>query len=75
MISPNFKVREFEVTDINTWPITIEYPSDKGGQTEQLIIKRGAPNPCTAKVTFYKDKAFEFKLRYVYNIWIFFFFL
>lgn len=63
MISPNFKVREFEVTDINTWPVTIEYPSEKGGLTEQLVIQRGNPSPCTAKVTFYKDKAFEFRLR------------
>ena len=65
MISPNFKVREFEVKDINNWPITIEYPSDKGGQTEQLVIQRGTASPCTAKVTFHKDKSFAFKLRFV----------
>jgi len=63
MLSPNFKVKEFQVQDINTWPVSIEYVSDKGIETEQLIINRLNPSPCTAKVTFYKTQSFDFKLK------------
>jgi len=68
MLSPNFRVRDFQVQDILTWPVTIAYPSgkeggdDAPGDVEQLIMQRGHPQPCTAKVMFNKSKNFVFKL-------------
>ena len=38
MLSPNFRVKEFQVQDILTWPITISYPTEK--QTDQKIIEK-----------------------------------
>jgi len=67
MLSPNFRVRDFQVQDILTWPITIEYPSEKQEQpqnVEQLVMRRGDPQPCTAKVMFGKSKNFSFKLQH-----------
>merc|ERR1719242_1141112 len=67
MLSPNFRVRDFQVQDILTWPITIEYPSEKQEQSqnvEQLVMRRGDPQPCTAKVMFGKSKNFAFKLQH-----------
>merc|ERR1712154_566172 len=29
MLSPNFRVKEFQVQDILTWPVTISYPTEK----------------------------------------------
>jgi len=67
MLSPNFRVRDFQVQDILTWPITISYPSEKqeqGANVEQLIMRRGDPQPCTAKVMFNKSQNFVFSLQH-----------
>eukprot|EP01084_Bolivina_argentea_P123263 218452_1 len=66
MLSPNFRVKEFQVQDIITWPITISYPSDQqqSKTINQLVMQRGNPQPCTAKVTFNKTKNFVFKLQH-----------
>merc|ERR1712060_774377 len=56
------------VQDILTWPITISYPSEKeenqNKNIEQLIMQRGNPQPCTAKVMFNKTKNFVFQLQH-----------
>eukprot|EP00486_Rosalina_sp_Unknown_P006641 CAMPEP_0201571800 /NCGR_PEP_ID=MMETSP0190_2-20130828/14734_1 /ASSEMBLY_ACC=CAM_ASM_000263 /TAXON_ID=37353 /ORGANISM="Rosalina sp." /LENGTH=910 /DNA_ID=CAMNT_0047996839 /DNA_START=164 /DNA_END=2896 /DNA_ORIENTATION=- len=67
MLSPNFRVKEFQVQDILTWPITISYPTEKQADQkiiEQLIMQRGNPQPCTAKVMFNKTQNFVFKLQH-----------
>merc|ERR1712130_775951 len=67
MLSPNYRVKEFQVQDILTWPITISYPSEKEETQkiiQQLIMQRGNPQPCTAKVMFNKTKNFVFKLQH-----------
>eukprot|EP01084_Bolivina_argentea_P178299 308216_1 len=68
MLSPNFRVKEFQVQDILTWPITIEYPTEREDaekkNIQQLIMKRGDPQPCTAKVMFNKTQNFVFKLQH-----------
>merc|ERR1712190_59138 len=68
MLSPNYRVKEFQVQDILTWPITISYPTEKEESEkkniEQLIMQRGNPQPCTAKVMFNKTKNFVFKLQH-----------
>lgn len=67
MLSPNFRVKDFQVQDILTWPITINYPSEKAEDKEnieQLIMQRGNPQPCTAKVMFNKTQNFVFSLQH-----------
>merc|ERR1712130_841877 len=67
MLSPNYRVKEFQVQDILTWPITIQYPTEKEETQkiiQQLIMQRGNPQPCTAKVMFNKTKNFIFKLQH-----------
>jgi len=67
MLSPNFRVKDFQVQDILTWPITISYPSEKAedkDNIEQLIMQRGNPQPCTAKVMFNKTQNFVFSLQH-----------
>merc|ERR1712228_274746 len=61
------------VQDILTWPITISYPTEKEENQkiiEQLIMQRGNPQPCTAKVMFNKTKNFIFQLQHPkeYNV-------
>ena len=63
MLSPNFKVREFQVKDINVWPVAIQYHNDsKQVGTEEVIVAKNFPVPCTAKVTFNKKETFPFHL-------------
>eukprot|EP00484_Ammonia_sp_Unknown_P017864 CAMPEP_0197044192 /NCGR_PEP_ID=MMETSP1384-20130603/20310_1 /TAXON_ID=29189 /ORGANISM="Ammonia sp." /LENGTH=923 /DNA_ID=CAMNT_0042475609 /DNA_START=127 /DNA_END=2898 /DNA_ORIENTATION=- len=67
MLSPNFRVREFQVQDILTWPVTISYPTEKEQDKriiQQVIMQRGNPQPCTAKVMFNKTQNFVFKLQH-----------
>merc|ERR1712157_15632 len=72
MLSPNFRVKEFQVQDILTWPVTISYPTEKptDSKIETLVMQRGNPQPCTAKVMFNKTKNFVFKLQHPtqYNV-------
>merc|ERR1712207_14151 len=66
MLSPNFRVKEFQVQDILTWPVTISYPTEKptDSKIETLVMQRGNPQPCTAKVMFNKTQNFVFKLQH-----------
>merc|ERR1712228_201101 len=67
MLSPNFRVKEFQVQDILTWPVTISYPTEKPTDTkiiDSLVMQRGNPQPCTAKVMFNKTQNFVFKLQH-----------
>jgi len=71
MLSPTFKVRDFQVQDINYWPVLMSYQGsassslasvDNGvsnNQTRQIVLQRHAPSPCTAKITFYKKESFD----------------
>jgi molecular chaperone DnaK (HSP70) len=62
MISPNFRVREFEVQDINTWPIALTYPIE-GELSTQGVLQTGHPLPCTAKVNFKTLESCDFALQ------------
>ncbi|ETO08504.1 heat shock protein belonging to the HSP70 family [Reticulomyxa filosa] len=79
MLSPVFKVREFQVQDINHWPVLMSYPgasslattdgntsttTTSGNITRQLVLQRYAPCPCTAKITFHKKESFDVKFEH-----------
>jgi len=69
MLSPIFKVRDFQVQDTNNWPVLMSYPASSmstnvengynDNLTRQIVLQRYAPSPCTAKITFYKKESFQ----------------
>jgi heat shock protein 4 len=64
MLSPSYKVKEFQVCDMNYYPITLSYENDEKQPKTELVLRTGHPQPCNAKVTFHKKTTFDFRLQY-----------
>ena len=69
VLSPVFKVRDFSVQDIATYPITIFWeadpvnaPEDEG--TELLVFPKGNTVPSTKVLTFSRAGPFDLEARY-----------
>ena len=65
MLSPVFRVREFEVVD--AFPLGVEFAwakADGGGRTSTVLFDKGGPVPCAKVLTFVRDEAFELSAAY-----------
>ncbi|KAI6001690.1 heat shock protein 70 family [Pisolithus orientalis] len=65
--SPTFRVREFNVKDINHYPIKVTWdraPGDPDEDTELVVFPRGNTVPSTKVLTFYRKEAFELRAEY-----------
>jgi heat shock protein 4 len=66
-LSPVFKVRDFEITDMTPYPIDITWEStpetaDEG--TSLRVYDKGSPTPSTKILTFYRKEPFDLEARY-----------
>ncbi|KAG8933844.1 adenyl-nucleotide exchange factor sse1 [Tulasnella sp. 419] len=67
MLSPVFKVREFTIHDISSYPIKVQWdrsPDDPEEDTEILVFDRGNPLPSTKILSFYRSGPFDVEARY-----------
>ena len=67
MLSPTFRVRDFAMTDINFYPIKVQWeptPSDPDDDTELTVFPRGNNIPSTKVLTFYRKDTFDLEARY-----------
>lgn len=67
MLSPVFRVREFNVQDITPYPIKTTWervPGDADEDTELVVFPRGNNIPSTKVLTFYRDAPFELEASY-----------
>lgn len=67
MLSPVFRVREFNVQDITPYPIKTTWervPGDADDDTELVVFPRGNNIPSTKVLTFYRDGPFELEASY-----------
>lgn len=65
MLSPTFKVKDFQITDIQPYPIKIVYKvakTDEDSQTE--IYPRFHPTPFVRQLTFYRTEPFTIEVHY-----------
>ena len=63
MLSPAFRVREFQVQD--SFPYTVEFSWEKDGETStNVVFSRGSHVPCAKMLTFYRSEPFEIEAKY-----------
>ncbi|KAF8828489.1 hypothetical protein HHX47_DHR3000222 [Lentinula edodes] len=67
MLSPVFRVREFSVSDINAYPIKVQWapvPSDPEEDTELVVFGEGNAMPSTKILSFYRKDPFDIEAVY-----------
>ncbi|WVZ96785.1 hypothetical protein U9M48_042379 [Paspalum notatum var. saurae] len=67
MLSPTFKVREFQVNDGFPFSIALSWKSDSqdGAPQQTLVFPKGNAIPSTKALTFYRSSAFEVDVLYM----------
>ncbi|CAO1630547.1 unnamed protein product [Sympodiomycopsis kandeliae] len=64
-LSPVFRVREFSVNDITSYPIKITWEkADVDEETELLVFQPNNPVPSTKILTFYRKEPFTLEAHY-----------
>lgn len=66
-LSPVFRVREFAVQDLASYPIKVTWDKEPGNpdeDTELVVFPTGNPIPSTKILTFYRQGPFELEARY-----------
>lgn len=63
MLSPNFKVREFSVSDIQLYPINLFWTTDKAQDGDEVFGKNHAV-PFSKQLTFYRKSPFVLTAQY-----------
>ncbi|XP_038648337.1 heat shock 70 kDa protein 4L isoform X2 [Scyliorhinus canicula] len=64
ILSPAFKVREFSITDIVPFPITLKWKSATEGLGECEVFSKNHPAPFSKVITFYKKEPFDLDAYY-----------
>jgi heat shock protein 4 len=65
MLSPLFRVREFEVQDSFPFPVSMAWTSDDGSAKEMELFERNNLVPSTKLMTFFKNNTFSLQASYV----------
>ncbi|TYJ17979.1 hypothetical protein E1A91_A09G090400v1 [Gossypium mustelinum] len=70
ILSPTFKVREFQVNESFPFPISLSWKGsvpdaqNGGAEQEQLVFPKGNPIPSVKAVTFHKTSTFSVDVQY-----------
>ncbi|KAL1919826.1 uncharacterized protein VTP21DRAFT_1757 [Calcarisporiella thermophila] len=65
ILSPVFKVRDFQVHDITPYPIKFTWaPTPEEEETELVVFQKNNPVPSTKILTFYRKEAFDLEAYY-----------
>lgn len=64
MLSPIFKVREFQVVDAQPYPIELCYAPGKGEEGRAEVFPRWHQVPFSKMLTFYRSKPFTLEAKY-----------
>ncbi|KAF9914657.1 adenyl-nucleotide exchange factor sse1 [Lobosporangium transversale] len=65
ILSPSFKVRDFTVQDITSYPIKITWqPTPEEDETELVVFNKNNSIPSTKVLTFYRSEPFDLEAHY-----------
>jgi heat shock protein 4 len=64
MLSPQFKVRDFEVVDSFPYPVSFAWASEDGEAKELEIFERNNAVPSSKMMTFFRDETFTIQAKY-----------
>ncbi|XP_046395458.1 heat shock 70 kDa protein 4 isoform X1 [Ischnura elegans] len=68
MLSPAVRVREFNVTDVQAYPIKLLWDASLGEDGEMEVFSSNHAVPYTKMLTFYRNEPFSLKALYKGNI-------
>ncbi|XP_023018225.2 heat shock protein 70Cb isoform X1 [Leptinotarsa decemlineata] len=70
MLSPAIRVRDFSVTDVQTYPISVAWEGSPGGESAGEIeaFPLNHAIPFSKMLTFYRQEPFSIRARYTGNI-------
>lgn len=64
MLSPQFKVRDFEVVDSFPFPVSFYWQGDEGEQKEMELFERNNTVPSLKAMTFFRNETFGVQAKY-----------
>ncbi|KAF5373364.1 hypothetical protein D9757_009742 [Collybiopsis confluens] len=67
MLSPVFRVRDFSISDISSYPIKVQWTptlTDPEEDTELVVFNHGNPIPSTKILSFYRKEPFDIEAVY-----------
>ena len=64
MLSPQFRVREFEVVDSFPYPVSFQWQADGGEVKDMELFERNNAVPSTKMMTFFRDETFTLQAKY-----------
>ena len=65
ILSPTFRVRDFSITDVQPYPITLRWEgTSMDEQNEMEIFERFHPAPFSKMLTFYRSDNFTLEAKY-----------
>jgi len=64
MLSPQFKVREFEVVDTFPYPVSFSWVGDGGEVKDMELFERNNPVPSSKMMTFFRNETFTLQAKY-----------
>lgn len=64
MLSPAIRVREFNITDIQNYPIKLVWDATMGEDGEMEVFSQNHPVPFSKMLTFYRREPFSIKAYY-----------
>ena len=65
MLSPQFKVRDFEVVDSFPFPVSLSWVADDGEVKDMEMFERNNAVPSTKMMTFFRNETFAIQAKYV----------
>lgn len=64
MLSPAFKVRDFQVEDSFPYTVQFKWTGKDGGVETSCVFEKGAPVPSAKMLSFYRTESFEISAEY-----------
>ncbi|ESP02149.1 hypothetical protein LOTGIDRAFT_111562 [Lottia gigantea] len=66
ILSPTFRVRDFNITDCQPYSITLHYTGSVEDENSLEVFSKFHPIPFSKMLTFYRKEPFELTARYTY---------
>lgn len=64
MLSPQFKVRDFEVVDSFPFPVSFNWVGEGGEAKDMELFERNNPVPSSKMMTFFRNETFSVQAKY-----------
>ncbi|CAG7718634.1 unnamed protein product [Allacma fusca] len=68
MLSPNFKVKDINITDVHHYGVNVVYAEKDSSEGVMEVFPRYHPVPFSRKLTFYRKEPFTIRAQYINEV-------